>query len=145
MSSRKRCGDCREEKARSEFYSDGHKGGRCKECQKAHQRRKYHADPDSHRHMHRRWKYGMSAEQYVGMLAEQGGRCAICGTTDPGRASFFVDHDHACCPGVKSCGACVRGLLCGPCNNVLGAARDNPAVLASAADYLSRRIFGVEP
>jgi hypothetical protein len=32
-----------------------------------------------------------------------------------------IDHDHVCCPGRKSCGACVRGPVCSACNTRLGA------------------------
>lgn len=83
--------------------------------------------------------YRISLERYKEMLAEQGGRCAICGAESPddirlGR--FHVDHDHSCCPRSGSCGKCVRGLLCRGCNTALGNFRDNPDVLASALAYL---------
>lgn len=52
------------------------------------------------------------------------------------RALLAVDHDHGCCPGVASCGRCVRGLLCGTCNSMLGLGHDNPEVLENAAAYL---------
>jgi len=86
--------------------------------------------------------YKLTREQWDALLEAQGGKCAICGRTDPlgiGKTNgFHVDHDHACCPGKKSCGKCVRGLLCNHCNPMLGHADDDPAILRSAADYLDR-------
>lgn len=116
-------------------------------------RRRRRADPayrerenakDRARHPDRwiRTHYGLTREQWDALLAAQGGRCAICGRSDPLgiglKNGFHVDHDHACCPGKRSCGDCVRGLLCNHCNPMLGHADDDPAVLRSAADYLDR-------
>jgi hypothetical protein len=77
-------------------------------------------------------RYGITPEDYDERLASQGGRCAICRTTEPsGKANsyFHVDHDHE--TGV------VRGLLCGRCNGALGLFGDDVANLLRAADYLS--------
>lgn len=86
-----------------------------------------------------RARYGIEVEQYDLMLREQGGHCRLCPRTpeDEGRA-LAVDHDHACCPGRKSCGRCLRGLLCTSCNNRL-AAVENPDEewIATARAYLA--------
>ena len=55
---------------------------------------------------------------------------------------LVIDHDHACCPGTRSCGKCVRGLLCNWCNRLLGMAFDNPAILAGAIQYLDETKMG---
>jgi hypothetical protein len=63
--------------------------------------------------------------------------CHGCGGHEPiGNRGWMVDHDHACCPGPYTCGRCVRGVLCGRCNTVLGKVGDSPALLRSLADYL---------
>lgn len=49
-----------------------------------------------------------------------------------------VDHDHGCCPGDTSCGACVRGLLCMRCNTALGMLHDDLAAAQALAEYLQR-------
>lgn len=79
-------------------------------------------------------RYRMSLAAYAGLLESQGG-CAVCGGDNDGKA-LCVDHDHACCPGDRSCGQCVRGLLCGACNRSLGLMSDDPNRLRAAADYL---------
>ena len=85
----------------------------------------------------RTW-YHMTLAEFDAKLARQGGRCAICGTNDPGGPgnTFHVDHDHRCCPGSHSCGKCVRGLLCFRCNNALGLFHDDRKILDSAIYYL---------
>ena len=89
--------------------------------------------------------YNITQADYDRMLAEQGGCCAICRTDKPGRGrfggrfkNFCVDHDHACCPGKKSCGKCVRGLLCLDCNHALGNLHDDPWAMLNALAYVAR-------
>ncbi len=129
----KACSSCGEVKDEREFHlAGGPRGGRtawCKVCAD---------DPD--RSIKRRntlSKYKLSAQEYVDLLQAQGGRCAICDVSQTEvKRRFAVDHDHACCPGDRSCGRCVRGLLCSNCNTAIGLLQDNPNVLRSAADYL---------
>jgi hypothetical protein len=78
---------------------------------------------------------GLTAAAVQALLDGQGGLCAIC-TTE--LATPHVDHDHSCCPGSRSCGKCVRGLLCASCNHMLGKAYDKPEVLEAGARYLRR-------
>jgi hypothetical protein len=57
------------------------------------------------------------------MIAAQNHACLLCSvefTPSNARSGMVVDHDHACCPGIKSCGKCVRGLLCVACNILVG-------------------------
>lgn len=82
--------------------------------------------------------YGMEKGTYEYLLEKQGGKCAICGSVEchTGRR-FSVDHDHACCPeNAKSCGKCVRGLLCGHCNQGIGKFKDDISLLKAAIRYL---------
>lgn len=81
--------------------------------------------------------YKMTREDYELRLAKQNGGCAICGGQNTENIRLAIDHDHACCLGQKkSCGKCVRGLLCSRCNHMLGHARDNIKILESAILYL---------
>jgi len=66
--------------------------------------------------------------------------CGICGTTEPSKKGWCIDHDHSCCGyGVrKGCHKCVRGLLCTQCNSGLGMFKDNPTNLEKAIAWLKR-------
>lgn len=74
--------------------------------------------------------YRLREEDYLSMLETQNGTCAIC-TGPPTRGFFVVDHNHACCPGKRSCGNCVRGLLCDACNLGISALERHPVRVLS--------------
>lgn len=85
--------------------------------------------------------YNVTPERYQEMLEAQGGRCYICGRLPHGKSPscdrLHIDHDHQCCPGNRSCGECVRGLLCHTCNHGLGNFSDNVVWLEEAIVYLT--------
>jgi hypothetical protein len=88
------------------------------------------ANPDKVKAWQRKSKYGITQEQYDGMLQKQDNKCAICKTTEPkGCGSWHIDHNH-------STGQ-VRGLLCNNCNVGIGSLGDDPTRLTEAAKYLS--------
>lgn len=91
--------------------------------------------------------YGLTPEQYDELYMFQGGKCALCRVaTGAGKKRLAVDHDHqqAMLDGHhpdKGCPNCVRGLVCGPCNDVLAHARSMPAYFGRGAAYLQRWPF----
>ena len=106
------CVTCKESKPVSEFPVKHYNGHQCYTCQyKAHVER----------------TYGIPYSTYEALYEAQDGKCAVCRAEETathygtGRVYMLsVDHDHSCCKGKKSCGKCVRGLLCRDCNHVLG-------------------------
>jgi len=81
-----------------------------------------------------RTKFGITVEQYEAMLQEQGGSC-VCGYI-PINKRLAVDHDHACCSGTKTCGKCIRGLLCSNCNTALGLLRESEERIMKLLKYM---------
>lgn len=67
-----------------------------------------------------RSKYRLEYPAYAEVLKAQDGHCALCATTPEQEGKrLAVDHDHGCCVGNRTCGACLRGLLCSRCNMAL--------------------------
>lgn len=156
----KRCTKCKEHKDRAEFPGNRSKsdglGTECRICCRAkvaewrqrpgnadRARKKsqdwFRSNPEQHAATNRtgalRRNFNISTEQYDEMLAAQGGGCAIC-RQPPTERRLAVDHDHACCPGRgRSCGLCIRGLLCTACNTRLGWLEDT-TWRAQADQYL---------
>ncbi len=82
--------------------------------------------------------FKLTPEAYADLLQTQGGTCAICKQMPD--SVLHVDHDHTCCPAKKkTCGRCVRGLLCGPCNYGLGNFADSIERMKAAITYLQRQ------
>ncbi len=80
--------------------------------------------------------YGISEDEYMGMLEAQREMCFICGNCgniDGDSNSLVVDHCHAT--------GLVRKLLCTRCNLMLGLLQDNSDILDNAADYLELHSF----
>ena len=96
-------------------------------------RRAYEQRPDIAERS-RAQRYGLTAEQLRALLAP--GICSACGTTDHGGNNWHIDHDHACCATKKSCGRCVRGVLCSGCNLALGHLKDNRSRVVALLGYL---------
>lgn len=161
----KKCFRCEEVKRLSEFkpdkrMKDGHHSW-CVDCWRAYHRERYQkkmqspekkaeyrekqaewarkarkAKPEQHNGYSRKYRHGIDQAQYEALLASQKGLCATEGC---GRPGVDVDHDHACCPGKRACGKCIRGILCHPCNLALGNVEDSIERLRGLAAYLERQ------
>ncbi len=73
--------------------------------------------------------YGIDSYDYERLAAAHDGCCWICGNRPkPGKRRLAVEHDHKT--------GRVRGLACWSCNKLLAAARDNPDIMRTAAEYI---------
>lgn len=84
--------------------------------------------PEQRRATHLKHRFGLTLDDWAQMLADQHGCCYLCSEpldTETPRA-IHVDHDHSCCRGDKTCGNCIRGLACDPCNKGIGHFGDDP-------------------
>jgi len=160
MSDRKLCTKCFQEKPHSEFWkSRNTKDGfntKCKDCGREAKRRQKENNPEHYRkkrkeYYHKyektikaklrqsnyikRWRietlYGITHEEYLGILAKQNYACAICeGELIPGtNKKPHIDHCHET--------GKVRGVLCKGCNTALGFLGDNIEGVKRALAYLS--------
>jgi len=141
----KTCKACGQSKAHDEFYKNrAMKDGLSFYCKSCHCRQtngrlkgpNREAVLRTNRDARYRRLYGMTHAEYDVLLERQGGVCRICGVAPSGKR-LAVDHDHDCCPGEKSCGNCVRSLLCQRCNQGLGFFGHDVARLREAADYIT--------
>ncbi len=129
----KPCTRCNRLKSRSAFtpnrrYRSG-LGSHCKDCLRTARSSRKRQNQE----YARRYWYNITQEGWDNMVAAQGNRCAIC----QGVGELVVDHDHACCSGRRTCGQCVRGLLCLRCNAGVGFLGDDPNRLKRAAEYIT--------
>lgn len=118
----------------------------CSSCNREYQKEHYRLNKDTYRIKVREWEarnggtfgkrlrnYSMSEEEFKKLFSKHSGKCWICRESD----ATQIDHDHSCCSGPKSCGKCVRGVLCASCNAMLGKVKDSKDVFTRAIEYLS--------
>lgn len=108
----------------------------CRKCAAEKQAEQRKSNPTKMRDRALRSWFNIGLEDYDRMYADQGGVCKTCG--QPSTNNLDVDHDRTCCAGRYSCGKCIRGLLCRPCNQVLGMVKDDPRILKNMLDYLEQ-------
>lgn len=142
------CSDCGKKQSIDSFYKDNtvNSGFQnvCKTCRKLQRNSRWHNLSQEEKslllnHQWRRWVWGrfnLSPTKYDEMVEAQGGACAFCGEVPEKR--LCVDHDHACCSGERSCGECVRDLLCTSCNLHLGWMETRGISGKQVDDYLSK-------
>lgn len=112
------CKCCRMAKQPAEFHRRGYGERRrniCAQCRSEADLRERHGrrSPENRLREKLRGQYGITLEQYLEMLAAQGGACAICSKPPAPKKRLVVDHCHR--------SGRVRALLCGVCNTQLGA------------------------
>lgn len=108
------------------WYRPNGRGRQCQECSRISAYRT------------RLNRYGLTAERFDQMLAEQGNACAICRKSFDGESKgIHIDHDHVT--------GQVRALLCTTCNTGLGAFMDSPDLLQAAIDYLATHALEGQP
>jgi len=79
-------------------------------------------------------RFGLTLEQYYGMIAEQDNKCYICKQSETRKQRndtipevLCVDHNHS----TKQ----VRKLLCHACNASFGLLKENPIIIKAMLDY----------
>ena len=117
----------RNRKRREKYASDAALRDAAREAVRAWQQGNPHK-----RKAQRLRKYGIELSDFEGLMAIQGGQCAICGMSDTSKPSMFPVVDHCHTTGK------VRGLLCMACNQGLGKFKDDPNRLFAAIAYLTK-------
>jgi hypothetical protein len=74
---------------------------------------------------------------------EQDGCCYLCELPVP-LEEAHLEHDHRCCPRLKFCARCVRGVAHERCNHVVGHAGDDPDRLELIAWNLRVKLAEVD-
>lgn len=94
------------------------------------------AHPERNRSRYRKYRYGLSYQEFVAMYHKQKGLCACCGTKlkldlpkHDLKLSPCVDHNHKT--------GKVRSLLCNDCNAGIGCFKESVKRLMAAIRYLN--------
>lgn len=137
----KTCIKCKIKKPESEFYQRKDRRNSyntCKGCWVEYTTARYdkmrREDRTAYfRNQNMKRKYGITLVEYKKILADQFLCCACCGDSwldDESSINWPVDHNHET--------GKVRGIVCPPCNWMLGWARDTVERLESGIKYLQK-------
>src|SRR5208282_1482839 len=122
------CPKCGENKPVSEYHFTPKKmSSYCKVCHRGVTRANYDKTKEVQQSQALMRLCGITLEQRRVLFEVQGKQCAICGISGDG-VMWDTDHDHVT--------EKFRGVLCKPCNRMLGCCKDNIAVLVKAVEYL---------
>lgn len=133
----KKCAMCKEDKLMNDFSPGIDHFGRSSYCHECHYFEKVVF-----------YNYGITREDYQAILVKQNYKCDICKKVPrlfshhrEVTGGFVVDHNHACPCSIeenkgKTCGKCIRRLLCNTCNTGLGAFQDDISSLLNAGLYV---------
>lgn len=129
----KRCSSCKEHKAAEHFSTNSkQKDGlhnQCRPCKRKSISPEAKARGALKSTILNRYKWsGFTQEDFKKKLLEQGKKCAICKTEDPGKMGWQADHCHK----TKT----KRGLLCRKCNLGISYFNDDPNALLKAIQYI---------
>jgi ATP-dependent helicase YprA (DUF1998 family) len=125
-----------------------HGGPRSPRCVTHHRARRRRQRARSHE-LRTQANYGLTADQYGAIYEYQGRRCYICQRATGATKRLAVDHDHDRCDDhapETGCPDCVRALLCGPCNQIigrLGVAALRRAIVVLTEPPAQRVLFGL--
>ena len=76
-------------------------------------------------------QYGITGGDYRAMLEAQNGGCYTCKAPGTEKRRLSVDHCHAT--------GRVRRLLCGPCNTIVGLAKEDRSIIQAIDAYLAEQ------
>ena len=134
MLQNKTCNKCKKNKSLKDFYKVGGKQAHlyrsyCKECTV-----EMNSTEKAKKTKHAwriKTRYNLEIEEYNQMFVDCEEKCMIGGIhNDDLKRNLCVDHNHETGE--------VRGLLCTPCNAVIGYAHEDIDVLYSAIKYLKK-------
>jgi hypothetical protein len=138
------CSKCNEKKelmlfAKGKRYKDGRRNV-CKKCHTAYVTAYYNNNPEKKAAKNKmnsvyqnNWiRHRISEERYNQLLNLHNGKCHSC----KDKMAVSIDHDHNCCNQARSCGQCVRGVLCNQCNSALGLLQENKKKIQGLLDYI---------
>lgn len=139
------CPKCNQEKELELFRKQkNNKSGYanvCKKCHSEYMTAYYIKNPEKNAekirmntHYKPSWRrHNLTEEAYIELFNLYDGKCHSCKDND----AVNIDHDHSCCDSYRSCGNCVRGLLCHGCNTALGLLQDSPKNIKNLLEYIS--------